>query len=106
MAVPTKAEFDLRRRIDEVVRDMEQAFASCPPVDASSDDEVLQSASQVVNCIATDLRSAESLAKSLASLSGVTQEALMVVAAAHVAFELVRSALSLLRAELDARLAA
>jgi hypothetical protein len=85
---------------------MERGFATCPPVNAVTDDGALASASKVVDQVAEDLRAAEAIANSLANLTGVTESALMVTCAAHVAFQLVRSALTILRAELDARLAA
>lgn len=106
MAVPTKAESELREALDESVRRMERAFATCPPVDASADDGTLASASQIVDRVVEDLRSAEAITERLMNLTGVTESALMVTCAAHVAFELVRSALTILRAELDARLSA
>ena len=39
MSVPTKSESELREALDEAVRRMERAFATCPPVDASADSE-------------------------------------------------------------------
>lgn len=106
MSVPTMTESELRKSLDRAVHRLERAFAGCPPVEALADDDALVYASRVVNQAAEDLQEAEALANSLACLAGVTQSALMVTCAARVAFELVRSALSILRAEIDARLAA
>ncbi len=66
----------------------------------------LARASDIVDRVAADLRGAEAIAERLTNLTGVTESALMVTCAAHVAFELVHSALMILRAELDARLSA
>lgn len=104
--MPTKTESDLRKQLDEVVRRMEHALSTCPAVDGFTDEGAVASASQIVDRVASDLRMAEAIADSLANLRGVTQSALMVTCAAHVAFELVHHALAILRADLDARLSA
>ncbi len=106
MSVPTKSESELREQLDEAVRRIERALATCPPVDASADSASLARASDIVDRVAADLRGAEAIAERLTNVTGVTESALMVTCAAHVAFELVHSALMILRAELDARLSA
>ena len=106
MPIPSAEELSLRTQLDAVVGRLMASLARCPVIDQTLNDAGLAEADAAINAASADIQGAQTIAAALERLVGATEEALILANVARVNLEVARTAVSLLRAELDHRAAA
>ena len=91
----------LLRCLDSRLAAIDVLLERCPAVDATAGASVFGEAAGVVDQVAIELAAAESVVRSIEMLIGVSEKAIAITAAAKIALEVARVAISLTRAQLD-----